>query len=193
MIIVRDRYRSRIVRPFIAYISRYDALIVLPNLELLDIFSLLACEDVLYAFGRLNDDRLLQLISEHGAFQQICLSSQMTRRQYYALARGVWRYDLVRSFVCKDVFSELIVELSPCPLFPSLAELRILSISRVADEVAPFVIAHSSTLTHLTLNRHDQCFDAFAIPKLLLTVIPHLHRLQFLGTDLQSGISVISV
>lgn len=167
--------------------TRFTAL---PDLAVLEIFSYLSCEDVLYAFARLHNERLFRLIIERGAFQQICLSSQMDRQKYYDLARGVWRFDLIRSLVCREVFSDVIVQFSPCPHFTSLTDLRLLAIGRVGDIVAPFILAHSSTLTHLTVKRRDQGYSPVEIEALLQTVVPQLHQLQSLSTDLNTGFSV---
>ncbi|CAF5050086.1 unnamed protein product, partial [Rotaria sp. Silwood1] len=68
---------------------------LLPDIVLLEIFSYLSSEDVLYAFGNLHDFRLLDLLTEYGAFRQICLSSQLSRYQYQVLSKDIWRYDLI--------------------------------------------------------------------------------------------------
>ena len=97
--------------------------LLLPDVVLLEIFAYLSCEDVLYAFGSFQDVHLLDLLTKYGAFRQICLSSQLPMHQYEILASGIWSYDLVRSFVCKEIFSDFIFYLTPCQIFPSLTEL----------------------------------------------------------------------
>jgi len=121
---------------------------LLPDIVLLEIFSYLSCEDVLYAFGDLHDFYLLDLLTEHGAFRQICLSSKLSRHQYQVLSKGIWCYDLVRSFVCKEMFSDYIIHFTPCQIFTSLTEMQVFCLRCLTDDLAQFVIAHSSTLTH---------------------------------------------
>ena len=162
----------------------------LPDVVLLDIFSYLSCENVLYAFGSFQDVHLLDLLTECGAFGQICLSSQLPRHQYEVLASGIWRYDLVRSLVCKEMFSDFIYYLTPSQRFPSLTELRICSLRCFTDELSNFIIAHSSTLTHLSVKRDEQSSVLEDYRKLLHTVLPHLNRLNFLDTDWRSYVSV---
>ena len=164
--------------------------VLLPDIVLLEVFSYLSCEDVLYAFGNLNNARLFDLLEEHGAFRQICLSSQLSRFKYHVLSQGIWRYHLVRSLVCKEMFSDFIAHLTPCPIFPSLTELRILSLRYASIHMKPFILAHSSTLTFLLLRRSDQCCSVTHIQVLLHIVLPHLHRLELLDTDVRSLTSV---
>jgi hypothetical protein len=82
----------------------------LPDIVLLEIFTYLSCEDVLYVFG--------DLLTEHGAFRRICLSSQLPRRQYIVLSNDIWRYNLIYSFVRKEMFSDFIKDVTPCQIFP---------------------------------------------------------------------------
>ncbi|CAF3743176.1 unnamed protein product [Rotaria magnacalcarata] len=108
----------------------------LPDITLLEIFTYLSSEDVLYTFADLHDVHLIDLLTEHAAFRQICLSSQLSRGQYKVLSNGIWRYDSVCSFVCKEMFCDFITDFTPCPLFPSLTELRILGLRCITDFVA---------------------------------------------------------
>jgi hypothetical protein len=130
----------------------------LPDVVLLDVFTYLSCEDALYAFADLQESHLIDLLTEHGAFRQICLSSQLSRHQYLILSKGIWRYDLVRSFVCKEMFSDFINHFAPCQIFPFLIELRILLLRCPQEEVGVFVIGHSSTIKRLTVMRCKQSF-----------------------------------
>jgi hypothetical protein len=162
----------------------------LPDIVLLEIFTYLSCEDALYAFANLQESHLIDLLTEHGAFRQICLSSQLSRHQYLVLSNGIWRYDLVRSFVCKEMFSDCINDLAPCEIFPCLTELRILYLRCSSECVGEFIIAHSSTLKRLTVTRSEQSFIPEGYEKLLQTVLPHLNQLAFLDTDWRSHASV---
>jgi hypothetical protein len=162
----------------------------LPDLVLLDMFTYLSGEDVLYSFGDLHDLRVLDLLTEHGAFQHICLSSQLSRHQYQVLSKGIWRYDLVRSFVLKEMFSDYISHCTPCQIFPSLTDLRVFFIRAVFDDLSEFVIAHSSTLTHLSIKRSDQSYVPEVYRIFFHTVLPHLSRLKLLDTDWNSYVSV---
>jgi hypothetical protein len=163
---------------------------LLADIVFLEIFTYLSCEDVLYAFADLQESHLIDLLTEHGAFRQICLSSQLSRHQYKVLSNGVWRYDLVRSFVCKEMFSDFIVGLTPCPIFTSLTELRILCLRCVSDDFAQFIISHSSTLTHFSFTRSEQSYIPEDFPTLLYTILPHLNHLKLLDYDWRNDISV---
>ncbi|CAF3038541.1 unnamed protein product [Rotaria sp. Silwood2] len=162
----------------------------LSDIVLLEIFEYLSCEDVLYAFGDLHNFRFINLLEEHGAFEHICLSSEMSRRQYKILSNGIWRYELVRSFVCKEMFCEFIIEFTPCRIFPLLSELRILCIRCMTDHVEQFVIEHSSTLTHLFITRSEQSYIPENYEKFFYTVLPHLNQLKLLDTDSRSYVSI---
>ncbi len=162
----------------------------LPDIVFLEIFTYLSCEDVLYAFADLQESNLIDLLKEHGAFRQICLSSQLPRRQYLVLSNGIWLYDLVRSIICKEMFSDFIFYLTPCQIFSCLTELRILYLRCSQEEVGEFIIAHSSTLKCLTVSRCEKSFKQGNYQKLLQTVLPHLNQLTFLDTDWRSYVSV---
>ena len=165
-------------------------LMLLPDIVLLEIFSYLSCEDVLYAFGSFQDFDLLPLLTERGAFRQICLSSELSLHHYDVLLNDIWRYDLVRSLVSKEMFSDFLFHFTPCEIFPSLTELRLFCLRGLADELVQFVIAHSSTLTHLSMKSSEQSFRMEDYQTFLHTVLPHLTRLKLLDTDWRSQISV---
>jgi hypothetical protein len=162
----------------------------LPDIVFLEIFRYLSCEDVLYAFADLQESHLIDLLTEHGAFRQICLSSQLSRRQYKILSNGIWRNDLVRSFICKEMFSDFANHFAPCQIFPSLTELRILYLRGVSDDLSPFIISHSSTLTHFSITRSEQSFILEDFQTLLYTILPHLNQLKLLDNDWRSYVSV---
>ena len=162
----------------------------LPDIVLLDIFSYFSYEDVLYAFGSFQDFHLVDLFTEYGAFRHICPSSQLPRHQYEVLASGIWRYDMVCSFVCKEMFSDFIFYLTPCQIFPLLTELRICSLRCLSNELTGFVLAHTSTLTHLSMKRNEQSFVLDDYRIFLHAVLPHLNRLKLLDTDCRSYVSV---
>jgi hypothetical protein len=144
----------------------------------------------LYAFANLHDFHLTDLLTEHGAFQHICLSSQLSLRQYDVLSNGIWRYDLVRSFVCKEMFCDFANHFTPCQIFTSLTDLRIYFLRCLSDELAEFVIAHSSTLTHLSVKNSDQSCIQEHFRTFFHTVLPHLSRLKLLDTEWNGYISV---
>ena len=162
----------------------------LPDIVLLEIFTYLSCEDLLYAFVNLQEHYLINLLTEHGAFRHIRLSSQLPRRQYLVLSKGIWRYNLVRSLVCEEMFSDCIRFSAPCQIFPCLTELRMLSLRCSAESVGEFIIAHSSTLQHLIVTRSEESFIKDGYAKLLETVLPHLNQLTFLDTDWTSYATV---
>jgi hypothetical protein len=164
--------------------------ISLPHIVLLEIFSYFSCEDVLYAFADLRNVYFVDLLMEHGAFRHICLSSKLSSHHYEVLSQGIWRYDLVRSLVCKETFSDFIIDLTPCRTFPSLTEMRILFLRCPSEELLEFVIAHSSTLTHFTVTRSEQSYTAIGYRTFLHSVLPHLSRLNLLDTDTRSHASV---
>jgi hypothetical protein len=162
----------------------------LPDIVVLEIFTYLSCEDALYAFVNLQDSNLINLLMGHGAFRQICLSSQLTRHQYLVLSKGIWRYNLVRSFVCKEMFSDFVNYFAPRQIFPCLTELRILYLYCSSEYIKEFIIAHSSTLKRLIVTRSKESFIREDYRKLLETVLPHLNQLTFLDTDGTSHASV---
>jgi len=162
----------------------------LPDLVLLEVFSYLSCEDVLYAFGDLHAFHFYDLLTEHGAFRHMCLSSQLSRHQYYILSNGIWRFDLVRSLICKEMFSDFLVGFTPCQIFPSLTELRLLFLRCSSEGLSDFVIAHSSTITHFTVTRSEQSYNQKGNEKFLHTILPHLNRLKLLDTDWRNHASV---
>jgi len=162
----------------------------LPDIVLLEIFTYLSCEDILYAFADLHDFHLNDLLTEHRAFRHICLSSQLSRRQYQVLSQGIWRYDSVRSLVCKEMFSDFIMDLTPCQIFTSLTELRVFFLRCQSSRLIEFVIAHSSTLTHFSIKRSEQSFKLDDYQTFFHTVLPHLSRLKLLDTDWRSYVSV---
>jgi hypothetical protein len=162
----------------------------LADIVLLEIFGYLSCEDALYAFADLADMRLVALLRERGAYSQICLSSQLPLLQYSGLSQGIWRYELIRSFVCKDMFSDFVPRFTPCRLFSSLIELRLLFVRRPLGIIAKFVIAHASTLTHFTFTTSDQSYCIERCENFLHYVLPHLNQLIVLDIDEHSGVQV---
>lgn len=165
-------------------------LLSLPDIVLLEVFGYLSCEDVLYAFGDFHNVRLINLLGEHGAFEQICLSSKLSRQQYTYLSNGIWRYDLVRSFVCKEIFSDYVVNLTPCQIFPSLTDLRVYYLTGYDDPLTKFLISHASTLTHLSIKLGEQSYIPDYHASFLHTVLPYLNQLKLLDTDWKSHTSV---
>ena len=158
-------------------------LLSLPDIAFLEIFTYLSCEDVLYSFADLHDFHLIDLLTEHGAFRQICLSSQLSRHQHQVLSTDIWRYDLVRSLICNEMFSDYLIYCIPCKIFPALTELRLFFLRWLIDDIAEFVIAHSSTLTHLSVTTSKQSFISDDFRTFFHTVLPHLSRLKLLDTD----------
>ncbi len=156
----------------------------------LEIFTYLSNEDILYAFVDLNDYHLTNLLTEYGAFQQICLSSQLPLRQYNVLSAGIWRSDLVHSFVCKDIFSDAANYFACCKIFPLLTHLRLLFVRRLSDFLTEFVIAHSSTLTHLSVSSSEQAYNMGDFKDFFNTVLPHLTRLKLLDNNPRNLIPV---
>ena len=67
----------------------------LPDIVFHEIFTYLSSEDILKALANLHHSHLIDLLTEHGAFIQICLSSRLPRHQYKVLSNGIWRYNLV--------------------------------------------------------------------------------------------------
>jgi hypothetical protein len=156
----------------------------LPDIVLLEIFSHLSCEDALYAFADLHDFHLVDLLQERGAYRHMCLSSQLSVRQFTLLKR-IWRYDLVRSLVCKHLFSDF--DYMACQVFPSLTEFRLLFVCCPSDSFTWFVIRHASTLTHFTLTANKESFSSKNYRKFMHAVLPHLNRLKVLETDKDCG------
>ena len=162
----------------------------LPDIVLLEIFQYLSSEDVLYAFADSENIRLANLLREHGSFQQICLSSELSRSQYVFLSHGIWHYESVRSFVCKEIFCDFIAFLTPCRMFPSLVDLRIQFIRGYHDSLQNFVLLHASTLTLLSVEVSEQASIVKGYRPLFRRVLPHLNRLKLLDTYWQSNATV---
>jgi hypothetical protein len=162
----------------------------LSDIPLLEIFSYLSCEDALYAFADLHDHHLVDLLRERGAYYHICLSPQLSVEQYVCLRFDIWHYDLVRSLVCKEMFSDYISLVTPYPLFPSLTDLQLHFLRSPLEGVAQFVIAHASTLTHFILTTSDQSFIPKVYRTLLQTVLPHLNNLKILDAGCPSPVQV---
>ena len=158
-------------------------LLSLPDIAFLEIFAYLSCEDVLYSFADLQDFRLIDLLTEHGAFREICLSSRLSHCQYQVLSTGIWRYDSVRSLVFKEMFSDYFIYFIPCKTFPALTELRIFFLRWLTGSLEEFVIAHSSTLTHLSVKNSKQSYIGDDLQNLLHTVLPHLTQLKLLSLN----------
>jgi hypothetical protein len=162
----------------------------LADIVLLEIFAYLSCEDALYAFADLHDFRLVDLLSERGAYWHIRLSSQLSMQQYSVLSKDIWRYDYVRSLVCREMFSDFFPYFTLCRLFPSLTELRLLLVRYSSKIVTEFVIAHAPTLTHFTLTPSKEAFLKEEYQEILHAVLPHLNQLKVLDTSCRSEVQV---
>jgi hypothetical protein len=88
------------------------------------------------------------------------------------------------------MFSDFIDHFTPCQIFPSLTELRVFFLRCLPDDVAKFIMAHSSTLTNLSIKRSDQSYIPEDYRKLFHTVLPNLNRLKLLDTDWKNYLSV---
>jgi hypothetical protein len=167
----------------------------LPDLVLLEIFSYLSCEDALFAFAELNINRLIDLLVEHGAFRHICVSSALSRQRYLVLKARIWRLDSVRSLVVEDIFAGIVFEYTSSDrYFPSLVELRLLRLRRIVKSITQFVIAHASTLTHLTVTSPDQPYSEKEEHSAFFhEILPHLSRLTTLNACWRSEVQVLFV
>jgi hypothetical protein len=164
----------------------------LPDLVLLEILSYLSCEDVLYAFDSLNLNRLNDLIVERGAFRQICLSPSLSMQQYKYLMNGVWSLHLVKSLVVRDVFAKFFVFILPLKsrLLPLLTDLRLIEMAVLHHSAEQFILAHSLTLTHLTMTLWRPSYRPSSIGESLTNILPHLPRLIQLDTGFRNDIHV---
>ena len=88
------------------------------------------------------------------------------------------------------MFSDFMIHITPCEVFPSLTELQVCYLRCLTDALTEFVIAHSSTLTRLSMKRSEQSFIPKYYQTFLHTVLPHLPRLTLLDTDWTSYVSV---
>ena len=89
----------------------------------------------------------------------------------------------VRSLVCKEMFSDYFIYCIPCTIFPALTELRLYFLRWLTNGLAEFVIAHSSTLTHLSVKNSKQSYIGDDLQTLFHTVLPHLTQLKLLSLN----------
>ncbi len=165
----------------------------LPDLVLLEIFSYLSCEDALYAIAELNINRLNGMLAERGAFRQIHLSSALSYQRYIILAERIWRFDSVLSLVVEGIFADGLFLLAPRRVFSSLADLRILYARRLYETTTAFVIAHASTLTHLTVTPTHHPFPMQEHSTFFHSILPHLTRLTMLSLGWNSNVQVLFI
>ncbi|CAF3414060.1 unnamed protein product, partial [Rotaria socialis] len=171
-----------------ALITKLDDL---PDLFFIDLFNYLSSTDILWAFTNLNN-RIQTLINERGYFRHINLSSARLSK-----------LDRLLSILPLNQIETLIIDIEASPLqlsrWPYLPHLTTLRLYRLRDftDATNFILRHSTSLKHLTLETNDlfmQCGSTGYIwhprerlPTLVENVLPHLSALRSLDLGQDTG------
>ncbi|CAM4774372.1 unnamed protein product [Rotaria magnacalcarata] len=171
-----------------ALITKLDDL---PDLFFIDLFNYLSSTDILWAFTNLNN-RIQTLINERGYFRHINLSSARLSK-----------FDRLLSILPLNQIETLIIDIEASPLqlsrWPYLPHLTTLRLYRLRDftDATNFILRHSTTLKHLTLETNDlfmQCgstgyirYPRERLPTLVENVLPHLSALRSLDLGQDTG------
>ncbi|CAF4887118.1 unnamed protein product, partial [Rotaria socialis] len=171
-----------------ALITKLDDL---PDLFFIDLFNYLSSTDILWAFTNLNN-RIQTLINERGYFRHINLSSARLSK-----------LDRLLSILPLNQIETLIIDIEASPLqlsrWPYLPHLTTLRLYRLRDftDATNFILRHSTSLKHLTLETNDlfmQCgstgyirYPRERLPTLVENVLPHLSALRSLDLGQDTG------
>ncbi|CAF0955603.1 unnamed protein product [Adineta steineri] len=164
----------------------------LPDLFFIELFHYLSSADILWSFINLNN-RIQQIISERGFFCHINLSSLC-----------LYKFDTVLTLLPLSQVQILVInieasslQLSRFSYLPHLTTLRLYGLRDLKDAFN-FILRHSHSLVHLTLQtydlyRHRGFGGSVSHPQVRLeafmeNVLPHLNALRSL--DLGQGIDV---
>lgn len=127
-------------------ITTFDAL---ADLVLIKLLSHLSCTDALWAFTSLNY-RWTCLLAELGFFRQVNLSPTYSR-QFHQLLQ-ILPLNNIETLVIDRTASPL--QLRRWPYLPRLTKLHLQGV-REYDSIMVFVILHSATLTHITIQSDE--------------------------------------
>jgi hypothetical protein len=129
-----------------ALITKFDDL---PDLFFIELFNYLSSIDILWAFTNLNN-RIQTLINERCYFRHINLSS----------AR-LLKFDTLVTILPLNQIETLIIDIEASPLqlsrwpyLPHLTTLRLYGLRNFID-ATNFILRHSTSLIHLTLETND--------------------------------------
>ena len=117
----------------------------LADLALLEMLSYLSCADALCAFTCVND-RCSRLLEEQGFFRQVNLSAPYCREFHQLLQ--IIPLDYIETLVIDRTSSPL--HLIRWPYLPRLTRLHLRGVCDY-DSILSFVILHTATLTHITI------------------------------------------
>jgi hypothetical protein len=129
-----------------ALITQFDNL---PDLFFIDLFSYLSSIDILWAFNNLNN-RIQAIINERGFFRHINLSS--ARLSKFNTLLTLLPLNQIETLIIDIEASPL--QLSRWPYLPHLTTLRLYGLRDFIDAAA-FILRHSTSLMHLTLETND--------------------------------------
>ena len=122
----------------------------LPDLVLIELFSYLSSNDILWGFTGLNH-RLTMLITERGYLFHINLSP--ARSNQFNTILGFLPLNDIQSLAIDNDASPL--QLCHWPYLPRLRTLRIIGVYN-HDELLLFLLLHAATLTHLIIRSNER-------------------------------------
>ncbi|CAF1374541.1 unnamed protein product [Rotaria sordida] len=171
-----------------ALITQFDDL---PDLFFIDLFNYLSSTDILWAFTNLNNC-IQTIINERGFFRHINLSSACLSK--FDTLLTILPLNQIQIFIIDIEASPL--QLSRWPYLPHLITLRLYGLRDFID-ATNFILRHSTSLIHLTLETNDLFmstgFTGYILhprgrlPTLVKNVLPHLSALQSLDLGQDVG------
>jgi hypothetical protein len=129
-----------------ALITRFDDL---PDLFFIDLLSYLSSINIFWAFTNLNH-RIRAIVNERGFFRHINLSS--ARLSKFDTLLTLLPLNQIETLVIDIEASPL--QLSRWPFLPHLTTLRLYGLCDF-EHATSFVLRHSVSLMHLTLETND--------------------------------------
>ncbi|CAF3904330.1 unnamed protein product [Rotaria sordida] len=129
-----------------ALITQFDDL---PDLFFIDLFNYLSSTDILWAFTNLNNC-IQTIINERGFFRHINLSSACLSK--FDTLLTILPLNQIQIFIIDIEASPL--QLSRWPYLPHLITLRLYGLRDFID-ATNFILRHSTSLIHLTLETND--------------------------------------
>ncbi|CAF4502227.1 unnamed protein product [Rotaria sp. Silwood2] len=171
-----------------ALITQFDDL---PDLFFIELFNYLSSIDILWAFTNLNN-RIQTIINERGFFRHINLSS--ARLSKFDTLLTILPLNQIETLIIDIEASPL--QLSRWPYLPHLTTLRLYGLRDFVD-TTNFILRHSTSLIHLTLETNDlfmsMGFTGYIghprgrFPILVKNVLPHLNALRSLDLGQDTG------
>ncbi|CAF2741016.1 unnamed protein product [Rotaria sp. Silwood2] len=148
-----------------ALITQFDDL---PDLFFIELFNYLSSIDILWAFTNLNN-RIQTIINERGFFRHINLSS--ARLSKFDTLLTILPLNQIETLIIDIEASPL--QLSRWPYLPHLTTLRLYGLRDFID-ATNFILRHSTSLIHLTLETNDlfmSVYTGFGLTNWYITTI----------------------